>query len=76
MSFVIHPIIILSLLLTLLLSPNVRAQQTFFPAAVPLAVRSPYLTNWDYLTNGSVLGQSWPVNFDSQVCRPHIFGFS
>ena len=60
----------LILLLTLLLSPTVRAQQTFFPPAIPLAVRSPYLTCWDYLTNGSVFGQVWPTNFDSKVCRP------
>src|SRR6267154_5413971 len=33
-------------LLALLLSHNVRAQQPFFPSAIPLAVRSPYLSCW------------------------------
>ncbi|KAH9996278.1 hypothetical protein BJV77DRAFT_942524 [Russula vinacea] len=63
---------ILSLILTLLLSLNVKAQQTFFPPAIPLAVRSPYLTCWDYLTNGSVFGQTWPTTFNN----PMILGWS
>ena len=58
---------ILLLLLTLLLSSNIRAQQTFFPSAIPLAVRSPYLSAWDYLTNGSIFGQTWPTAFNSKV---------
>ncbi|KAH9028323.1 hypothetical protein EDB84DRAFT_1272333 [Lactarius hengduanensis] len=29
------------------------AQQTFFPAAIPLAVRSPYLSCWQFTTKGS-----------------------
>ena len=76
MSFVIRPTIIFLLLHTLFLSLNVKAQQTFFPPAIPLAVRSPYLTGWDYLTNGSVFGQTWPANFDTQVCRPRICSLS
>ncbi|KAI9433022.1 hypothetical protein H4582DRAFT_2188478 [Lactarius indigo] len=37
-----------------------RAQQTFFPAAIPLAVRSPYLNCWDHTTNGSTIANLWP----------------
>ncbi|KAI9459211.1 hypothetical protein BJY52DRAFT_387895 [Lactarius psammicola] len=37
-----------------------RAQQTLFPAAIPLAVRSPYLSCWDHTTNGSTIGSLWP----------------
>ena len=63
----------LLLLLTLILSTKVRAQQTVFPPAIPLAVRSPYLTCWDYLTNGTVFGQTWPTTFNkSMVCRPRF----
>ncbi|KAH9996263.1 DUF1793-domain-containing protein [Russula vinacea] len=59
-------------LLTLLFSHNVKAQQTFFPPAIPLAVRSPYLTSWDSLTNGSVFGQTWPTTFNNSM----ILGWS
>ncbi|KAI9459212.1 hypothetical protein BJY52DRAFT_1211943 [Lactarius psammicola] len=38
-----------------------RAQQTLFPAAIPLAVRSPYLSCWDQTTNGSTLANLWPT---------------
>ncbi|KAH9000741.1 hypothetical protein EDB86DRAFT_3075191 [Lactarius hatsudake] len=45
-----------------------RAQQTFFPAAIPLAVRSPYLSCWDHTTNGTNLGNLWPTTSDpSQI---------
>ncbi|KAH9164534.1 hypothetical protein EDB89DRAFT_1892884 [Lactarius sanguifluus] len=45
-----------------------RAQQTFFPAAIPLAVRSPYLNCWDHTTNGTNLGNLWPTTSDpSQI---------
>ncbi|KAH9063193.1 hypothetical protein EDB87DRAFT_1558504 [Lactarius vividus] len=37
-----------------------RAQQTLFPAAIPLAVRSPYLNCWDHTTNGSTIASRWP----------------
>jgi hypothetical protein len=68
MSFIILRLTMILLpLLTLLLSSNVKAQQTFFPPAVPLAVRSPYLTSWDYLTNGSVFGQTWPTTFNNSM---------
>lgn len=36
-----------------------RAQQTLFPAAIPLAVRSPYLSGWDFTTNGTTIGKLW-----------------
>jgi hypothetical protein len=61
-------------LFALLLSHNVRAQD-FFPSAIPLAVRSPYLNCW--LQSGSattpLFGSTWPTNFNnSQVCYPYI----
>ncbi|KAH9020011.1 hypothetical protein EDB85DRAFT_2153324 [Lactarius pseudohatsudake] len=37
-----------------------RAQQSLFPAAIPLAVRSPYLNCWDHTTNGSTIANLWP----------------
>ncbi|SRR6266702_8355144 len=38
-----------------------RAQQTLFPAAIPLAVRSPYLSSWYFTTNGTTFGRIWPT---------------
>ncbi|KAI0289968.1 DUF1793-domain-containing protein [Russula brevipes] len=55
----------LFLLLALFLFPNAGAQQTLFPAAVPLAVRSPYLTSWDYTTKGTTFSRLWPTTYDS-----------
>ena len=70
---IISRAMILLLLTTLIFSTNLRAQQTFFPPAIPLAVRSPYLNTWDYLTNGSIFGQTWPTTFNnSMVCRPRL----
>ena len=73
MSFIVSQLTMIFLpLLFLLLSCNVvRAQVTFVPPAVPLAVRSPYLNSW--LKNGSaaIFGQTWPTSLNhSQVCRP------
>ncbi|KAI9464135.1 hypothetical protein BJY52DRAFT_888853 [Lactarius psammicola] len=50
-------------LLVLLFSPvqHGRAQQTLFPAAIPLAVRSPYLSSWYFTTSGSTFGRIWPT---------------
>ena len=46
-----------------------RAQQTLFPAAIPLAVRSPYLSCWDQTTVGTNLGTLWPTTSNpKQVC--------
>ena len=45
------------------------AQQTHFPAAIPLAVCLPYLSCWDQTTNGTTLGTLWPTtSSQSQVC--------
>ncbi|KAH9000989.1 hypothetical protein EDB83DRAFT_2275918 [Lactarius deliciosus] len=38
-----------------------RSQQTLFPAAIPLAVRSPYLSCWQFTTNGTTIGSLWPT---------------
>lgn len=47
------------LLLLLSLVQYARPQQTLFPAAIPLAVRSPYLSCWQFTTNGTTLGKLW-----------------
>jgi hypothetical protein len=49
-----------------------RAQQTLFPAAIPLAVRSPYLSCWDQTTNGTALGTLWPTTSNGKQvsCLP------
>ncbi|KAI0310162.1 hypothetical protein OF83DRAFT_1288264, partial [Amylostereum chailletii] len=39
-----------------------RAQQTFFPASVPLAVRSPYLFTYISTQNGTLHSDHWPRN--------------
>ncbi|KAH9064488.1 hypothetical protein EDB87DRAFT_1241631 [Lactarius vividus] len=36
-----------------------RAQQSLFPAAIPLAVRSPYLSSWNFTTNGATDENLW-----------------
>ncbi|KAI9434458.1 hypothetical protein H4582DRAFT_1818664 [Lactarius indigo] len=38
-----------------------RAQQTLYPAAIPLAVRSPYLSSWMFTINGTNIGALWPT---------------
>ncbi|KAH9036047.1 hypothetical protein EDB83DRAFT_1770629 [Lactarius deliciosus] len=38
-----------------------RAQQTLYPAAIPLAVRSPYLSCWMFTINGTNIGRLWPT---------------
>ncbi|KAH9000737.1 hypothetical protein EDB86DRAFT_2802105 [Lactarius hatsudake] len=48
------------LILLFFLFHHGRAQQTLFPAAIPLAVRSPYLNCWDHTTNGSTIANLWP----------------
>jgi len=45
------------------------AQQSLFPAAIPLAVRSPYLSCWDHTTNGTALGTLWPSTSDPKQVR-------
>ena len=46
-----------------------RAQQALFPAAIPLAVRSPYLSCWDQTTNGTNLGTQWSTTSDQGRVR-------
>jgi hypothetical protein len=67
---------ILLLILNLLLSPNIRAQQFLHPPTIPLAVRSPYLNCWLQCnrTLSTEWGHTWPTNSNiSQVCHSHIF---
>jgi hypothetical protein len=61
------------LLLTLFPPSNVTASPP--SAAIPLAVRSPYLNCWLPVSNNiSTLDQTWPTTFNlTQVCHLHIF---
>ncbi|KAF8491808.1 hypothetical protein F5888DRAFT_1619585 [Russula emetica] len=73
MSFIVSQLIIFLPLLALLLSRNVRAQVTFVPFAVPLAVRSPYLNCWLQDGNPATsFGQTWPTTFN----YPQVLGWS
>jgi len=72
MSLIVSRLTIILLpLLALLLSHNVTAQQAFFPSAIPLAVRSPYLNCWLQSGIAPAFGSTWPTTVDiSQVCHP------
>lgn len=72
MSLVLSRLTMITLpLFAFLLSHNVRAQQSFFPPAIPLAVRSPYLNCWLQTGTPPVFGATWPTSFNvSQVCHP------
>lgn len=78
MSFITSQLRTVLLLFLTLLFPNTRAQQTLFPAAIPLAVRSPYLSTWYHITNGTVFGQLWPATYNSpsEVALHHVFTWS
>ncbi|KAI0290746.1 hypothetical protein B0F90DRAFT_1652294 [Multifurca ochricompacta] len=69
----VFPQLKFTFLLLALFSIYGRAQQTIFPAAIPLAVRSPYLNCWEYTTNGTVRGKHWPTTYDPLRC---ILGWS
>ncbi|KAF8273701.1 hypothetical protein EI94DRAFT_1715629 [Lactarius quietus] len=56
------------------LSQYGTAQQILFPAAIPLAVRSPYLNCWDQTTNGMILGNTWSTNPNSN--QSQILGWA
>ncbi|KAF8273676.1 hypothetical protein EI94DRAFT_1167505 [Lactarius quietus] len=58
-------LIIYFLIILVSLSKYGTAQQNLFPAAIPLAVRSPYLSCWDQTTNGTILGNLWPTTPNS-----------
>ena len=36
-----------------------RAQQTLYPPAIPLTVRSPYLSCWMFTLNGTNIAELW-----------------
>ncbi|KAA1477095.1 hypothetical protein DENSPDRAFT_786182 [Dentipellis sp. KUC8613] len=38
-------------------------QRTFFPTAIPLAVRSPYLSVWENASNSSDIPNMWPTGW-------------
>src|SRR6266702_6979373 len=63
------PLMIYLLILLLFLFRYGRAQQKFFPPAIPLAVRSPYLSCWDHMASWPDQGSLWPTTSDpNQVC--------
>ncbi|KAI9513396.1 hypothetical protein F5148DRAFT_1006486 [Russula earlei] len=72
MAFILMKLHIALFLIVVLFSPTATAQQTLFPAAIPLAVRSPYLSCWDHVTNGTVFGQLWPTTYN----QSQILGWS
>lgn len=58
-----------SLIFLILPAVFVHAQNTdLWPAAYPLAVRSPYLQAWESSMNGSQPIFSWPVFWSGEVC--------
>ena len=64
--------LVFTILLAVLAQGQVPAQ-TFFPASIPLAVRSPYLSAWQVTTNISEpLPLSVPTFWDQNVrlCMP------
>jgi hypothetical protein len=42
------------------------AQQTLYPPAIPLAVRSPYFSSCQFTPNGSTIGSLWPTTSSHQ----------
>ena len=71
-SFIIAQLKMMLLLFLALLSLIARAQQTLFPPAIPLAVRSPYLSSWDDITDGTTFGQLWPRTPNSYQVARHL----
>lgn len=48
--------------------------QSFFPASIPLSVRSPYISVWDISTKGSnSIANSWPHFWGQQVRSPFLY---
>ena len=64
--------LIYCLLLNVNLSLQVHAEPGFSPAAVPLAIRSPYLNSWFNTQNGSDTSNSWPAFWNGNVSSTHI----
>jgi hypothetical protein len=61
-----------------------RAQQTLYPAAIPLTVRSPYLSCWMFTSNGNNIADTVPtasafqlttVNDTTQSLNVHVWLF-
>lgn len=61
--------LVVSLLLALVRAQSTSTQTAFQPAAVPLALRSPYLSAWQNTTNGANVAVEWPQFWnDAEVC--------
>ncbi|KZT10663.1 uncharacterized protein LAESUDRAFT_343786 [Laetiporus sulphureus 93-53] len=50
--------------------------ETFWPAAVPLAVRSPYFSAWQSTTNGTDVTDEWPTFWDVSGSTNNILGWA
>lgn len=62
-----------SLLLTVVTAAVSWQAQPFNPAAVPLAVRSPYLSSWLLQGDGTALNDDWPRFWTGSVCGSIIW---
>ncbi|KAA1474523.1 hypothetical protein DENSPDRAFT_860385 [Dentipellis sp. KUC8613] len=64
-AFLYHTLVVPFLLIFFsIFSAPCRAQQGLWPASVPLAVRSPYLSSWEAMTNGSHPPNNWPTTWE------------
>ncbi|KAJ7596532.1 hypothetical protein C8J56DRAFT_917682 [Mycena floridula] len=62
----------LSIFVVLLTLGLVNAAQTFWPAAIPLAVRSPYFNSWLDTRSGNAVQNQWPQFWTDS----HILGWA
>ncbi|KZT10711.1 uncharacterized protein LAESUDRAFT_643898 [Laetiporus sulphureus 93-53] len=60
-------LLLLSVLFLGISTKGVSSAQTFWPAAVPLAVRSPYFSAWQATTNGTNVTNEWPTFWDNNI---------
>ena len=56
-----------------LVHSQATSSQTFWPAAVPLAVRSPYLNAWMATLNGTAPLNLWPTFWNSDHVGALVF---
>lgn len=65
-----NSVLLLSCLLSVISSVRAAITWTaspFDPPSVPLAVRSPYLSTWLPVGNGTALNSAWPVFWNGQA---------
>ena len=72
-SMLLHVLAVVLIVVPLVCGQRGTAQ-TFFPASIPLAVRTPYLSTWQNATDGQPpLSSSWPVFWTQNVRRAMFF---